>query len=103
MSDVNDRAVLSGIKADRQGALDFIGFNRLPHVSRMKYEDGFAPPDDHNEWVERQISKGKGKKPLFGDPVRTTVREAIEEVTEERAFFERNKDKVLTISKRDKE
>jgi len=53
MSDVNERAVLNVFKADRQGALDLIKFNRIPHVNRIKYEDGFVPPKDHNEWVEK--------------------------------------------------
>jgi len=50
----------------------------------MTYEDGFVPPKDHNEWVERQISRGKSGKP---PSVRNTIRDALEEVTEEREFF----------------
>src|SRR5882672_10352933 len=87
MSDkVNERAVLSVFKADRQGALDLMKFNRIPHVNRIKYEDGFVPPKDHNEWVERQVSRGKSGKP---PSVRSTVRDALEELTEERALFEK--------------
>lgn len=96
MSDnVNERAVLNVAKADRQAALDFMQFNRLPHVNRMKYEDGFEPPKDHNEWVERQISKGKGGK---ATSVKTTIHDAIEEITEERDLFHKLNNGMTIIS-----
>lgn len=83
--DVNERAVLNVVKADRQATLDFMQFNRISHVHRMKYEAGFEPPSDHNEWVERQISRGKGGKLS----VKATIRDAIEELTEERNLFKK--------------
>jgi len=84
MNDVNEYAVLNIAKANRQAALDFMQFTRLPQVKRIKYEDGFTPPYDHNEWVERQVIRGRSGKPTS---VRGTIRDSIEELTEEYALF----------------
>ena len=96
MSDVNEKTVLSMIKTDRQATLDLMHFNRIPHKDKIKYEDGFVPPEDHDKWVERQISKDKKVK---GPSVRSSIRDAFEELTEERALFAKLDGKVELVSK----
>jgi len=85
-TDVNDRAIRNIMLSDRQAVLDLMQFNRMPHVNRIKYDEGFTPPADHEQWVERQIVKAKSDSP---PSVRTTIKEALEELTEERALFNR--------------
>lgn len=95
MSDANKIAmpvvIESAKKAEEVGKIgkeDFDHFTRIfgkmPRATLMKYADGFTPPKDHDEWVKQQIYKTKRK----GASVRETIKETIEELTEERAFFE---------------